>query len=67
MKRWHEFSIGRWSAMVGPSVSGKLLLICHETTIVFAAGSLGELVAGVVARVCRHAAKFIYYRKPDYV
>jgi hypothetical protein len=44
MKRRYELSIGRWSAMLGPSERGRLLLMCHDTTIVFAGRSLGELV-----------------------
>ena len=58
MKRWHEFSIGRWCAMIGPSVSGRLFLICHDTTIVFAGCSLGELVAHGAARAFRHITNF---------
>lgn len=58
MKRWYELSIGRWSAMLGPSVSGRLFLICHDTTIVFAGRSLGDLVAHLGARAFRHITNF---------
>jgi hypothetical protein len=57
-KLWRTVNVGRWSAMLGPSVSGRLLLICHDTTIAFAASSLGELVASVVARLCHHIVNF---------
>jgi hypothetical protein len=53
MKRWHEFSIGRWCAMIGPSVAGLCYLICVENTVVLSAQSPGELIASVVARLRR--------------
>jgi hypothetical protein len=58
MKRWYELSIGGWSALLGPSVSGRLFLICRDTTIIFAGDSLGELLASVLARLCRHIVNF---------
>jgi hypothetical protein len=57
MKRRYELSIGRWSAMLGSSVHGRLLLICHDITIVFAGRSLGELIAHVIGRCWRRARR----------
>jgi hypothetical protein len=53
MTLWRTLSLGRWSAMLGPSVSGRLLLICHDTTIIFTGRSLCELLASVAARLWR--------------
>jgi hypothetical protein len=53
MALWRTMNIGRWCAMLGPSVSGKLLLICHDTTIIFAGRSVCELLAAVMSRACR--------------
>jgi hypothetical protein len=59
MTLWRTVNVGRWSAMVGPSVRGRCYLICHNAGIVFSACSLAELVAQVTASAYRHTASLI--------
>jgi hypothetical protein len=41
-------------------MKGRCFLICWQAGIVFSAHSLCELVASVIARVCRRVAIFVY-------
>jgi hypothetical protein len=53
MKRWYELSIGGWSAMLGPQVTGRCWLICAENTVIFSGQSACELIAHVIGRCWR--------------
>jgi hypothetical protein len=55
---WHSLSLGRWSAMAGPSVTGRCYLLCAHGTVIFSAQSACELIASVLARLCRHIVNF---------
>jgi hypothetical protein len=54
VKVWHTVNVGqRWCLMTAQSVTGRCWLICAENTVIFSARSLGELLASVVAGLCR--------------
>jgi hypothetical protein len=50
VKAWHTLNVGRWCVMTARGVSSRCWLICAENTVIFAASSLGELLAAVMSR-----------------
>ena len=56
MKRWHTLALGRFEAMVGPSIRGRCYLICAENTVIVSAPSACELIAHVIGRCWRRIA-----------
>lgn len=53
MKAWRTLRLGRWSAMVGPSIRGRCWLLVCETSIIFVGGSAVALIADVIGRLCQ--------------
>jgi hypothetical protein len=53
---WRSLSMGRWCAMLGPSVTGRCWLICAENTVIFSGQSACELIAHVIGRCWRRIA-----------